>query len=120
MGRSALRDLRMCDGANTRGLAIALHHTSARPASVEGSITAGRIVFSAPAASSCLAGIVAPDCATLFTTGPTEPTTCREALLGTVADGELCDVSLDCLNDDSICDLQTTVCTATGGDDGND
>ncbi len=70
---------------------------------VASEISAGKIHFDANAAATCVAGITAPDCATLWTNGPTYPSACGTALVGTVADGGACVVDYDCSNVASVC-----------------
>ena len=77
-------------------------------AKVGSEIAAGKIHYDAGAAAACLAGITAPNCATLWTNGPSYPSTCGTALAGTVADGGACVVDYDCSNLMSIC-IDTTM-----------
>lgn len=82
------------------------------PDVVETEITAGKIHFDASAAASCITGLTFPACATFWTNGPTYPTACDTALVGTVADGGACVVDYDCSNLDSVCDQTAHTCGA--------
>jgi len=105
----------------TQAECITLKDTEARIPSIEGSISAGRIVWNVNQANSCLASLVMPASCTGFFTAPELPSSCSQALSGTAADGELCAVSYDCLNEDSICDIEQNLCVAIGPvDDGAD
>jgi len=79
-------------------------------AKVGSEVSAGKIHYNASAAAACLAGITAPNCATLWTAGPAYPDACGTALVGTVADGGACVVDYDCSNLMSICIDTTSKC----------
>ena len=82
------------------------------PDVVETEITAGKIHFDASAAASCIAGLTFPACTTFWTDGPTYPTACDTAMVGTVADGGACVVDYDCSNVQSVCDQTAHTCGA--------
>jgi hypothetical protein len=79
--------------------------------SVEAAITGGTIAFDAAAASACLAGITAGDCATFWTAPPEFPAACNMVLQGKVADGGACKIDFECTNLQAICDDATKKCT---------
>lgn len=85
-----------------------------RPALVEQSIAAGRVIFSAIAADACLDGVSYPQqCSMFWDTAPVFPNACDVTLLGTVPDGAACVSIFDCANITSFCDDMTKRCTAS-------
>lgn len=81
------------------------------PQVVEQSITAGRVIFNAGAAKTCMDGITyAQSCAAFWETGAQLPSACNVALLGTVADNGTCASLFDCANLGSFCDPATKQC----------
>ena len=79
---------------------------------VEQSITAGRVVFSASAAKSCLDGIeYEQQCSMFWQSDPQFPQVCDVALVGKVGDGGTCVSIFDCANLQAVCDPMTKQCT---------
>jgi hypothetical protein len=81
--------------------------------SVQASITANKITFSASAAGQCVTGIAAmpaPVCATFWQDGPDFPDACYDAFVGKVADGAACANDFECGADSYCGDADT--CTA--------
>jgi hypothetical protein len=84
------------------------------PALVEQSITAGRIVFSATAAKTCLDGITyQQQCSVFWQNEPVFPQACDVTLIGKIADGGTCASIFDCATITSYCDDVTKRCTAS-------
>jgi hypothetical protein len=67
---------------------------------IQASVDAGRVTFSESAASTCISKLAALDCAGFWAglTGDTLPTECDMATDGTVANGGVCTINLDCVS----------------------
>lgn len=80
-------------------------------ASVEASISAGKIRFDAAAGAECVAAAPpAPNCTDLWQNGPQFPNACFDALSGKVADGAACTNDFECA-ETSYCDQTSKKCT---------
>jgi hypothetical protein len=81
------------------------------PAQVQASVDAGRIVYSAAAAASCLEGVSFPEtCPEYWQVGPSLPQICSATLIPTVAPGGACTIDFDCVGD-TFCDATSRTCT---------
>ena len=71
---------------------------------IEAAVAAGRITFDPAQAASCLAAPAIPTtCATLFSNNYDWATSCYAALLGHIADGEVCTTAWECASFSSNC-----------------
>jgi hypothetical protein len=80
---------------------------------VQTKMAAGKIAFIAASGDTCISGITAapaPNCNTLWQTGPGFPNACYDAISGKVATGATCDIDWECAPN-AYCDGQTAVCT---------
>lgn len=71
---------------------------------VGASVDAGRIEYNADDAQACLDGTDFGTCEQFFMGDYDEPAECDTAFVGTVPNGDDCETSLDCADEDALCD----------------
>jgi hypothetical protein len=79
-------------------------------ADTQASVDAGRIVYNADDARTCLDGLATIDCPSYWN-GDNQPAECDTTFIGQVADGGPCTIDDDCATDAAYCDETTNVCT---------
>jgi len=82
---------------------------------IESDIADGTIGYDEDAAYACVTGIVYSSCADYWDNGTELPDACDVVFQGTVPDGGLCDVDLDCAGALSTCDLTQFICVEETG-----
>ena len=79
--------------------------------SISASITAGKIIYTAADAKSCVESLKAPTCSTYWTAGPDFSDKCDTALVGKVATGAACTNDFEC-SGENWCDDTSKKCAA--------